>query len=108
MLQLPAVEHVNADQLSEAVVVWTGFGETARPARDEERIVRMYGSEAAATLVPAIRRLEDAFYESDAWRHEASLVQVGHKASDRFVVLHPEISDEAVKALAWCYTYDHR
>ena len=35
MLRSTAVEHVNAHQLSEAVVVWTGFGETAWPARDK-------------------------------------------------------------------------
>jgi hypothetical protein len=102
------VEDLSADQLSEAVVLWTGFHESPFPVRDEQRLVRRFGSEVAATLVPAILNLRADFFESDAALHEASLGEAGRKAADQFARLHPEISETAVQALAWCYTFDWR
>ena len=40
--------------------------------------------------------------------YEATLVEAGRKAIDRFVTLHPDISGTAVEALAWCYTWDYK
>jgi hypothetical protein len=36
------------------------------------------------------------------------LVEMGAIASAQFRQKHPEISDEAIRALAWCYTYDYK
>ncbi|MGB3411970.1 MAG: hypothetical protein WBA45_12330 [Microthrixaceae bacterium] len=100
------MDDLNTDELSEAVVLWTGFGETSWPVRDEERVVRRFGSEAAATLVSEICSLNDDFYESDAALHETSLAEAGRKAAHRFAVRHPQVSEAAVQALTWCYTFD--
>ena len=94
--------------LSEAIVIWTGWGSTIEPWRDEKRLVDRFGSEMAAELLPAIRRLDDEFYESDARDKVAGLKEMGDVAAQEFRQRHPEISDEAVEALAWCYTFDYK
>lgn len=94
--------------LSEAIVVWSGWGRTAAPARDEARVVAELGADVALDLLPQIRALEDNFYESDARWVLAGLQEMGDRAADEFRVRHPEISDEAVEALAWCYTFDYK
>jgi hypothetical protein len=33
-------------QLSTALIIWTGFGQTPRPQRDEERLARHIGTHA--------------------------------------------------------------
>jgi hypothetical protein len=33
---------------------------------------------------------------------------MARQASAEFAAKHPDISAEAVKALAWCYTFDYR
>lgn len=92
--------------LSAAVVVWTGYGETAWPARDGERLARRFGTDHAADLLPLLRRLEQDFSDSDAHLDAPDLLAAAEAAAARFRSLHPEVSSAAVEALAWCYTFD--
>lgn len=90
------------------MVVRTGYGSTSSPSRDEQRLVGHFGSEGAADLLPQVRALEDDFYASDAHQTAPDLVSMGEAAANRFRELHPEIPEEAVQALAWCYTFDYK
>jgi hypothetical protein len=99
---------LDATLVSRAIVVWTGWGKVSRPARDEARLVEEYGSDLVIALLPSIRQLEDTFYASDARFRVADLKEMGDVAADQFCKLHPEISNDAVRALAWCYTYDYK
>ena len=94
------------DNLSRAIVVWSGKGRTARPDRNEQRLVDEFGPETAAALMPHVRVLVDDFYASDASNTVADLHAMGSRAADDFRRSHPEVSDEAVDALVWCYTFD--
>ena len=94
-----------AEQLSEtlakAVVVWTGYGVTAHPERDENRVVEQFGAEAAGELMPLINALEDDFYGSTAHQTVHGLNEMVAQAANEFRVRHPEISEAVVDALAW-------
>lgn len=70
--------------------------------------MRRYGAEGAAELLPRIRELKDDFYVSDARFTVADLRQMGDVAAEQFRKAHPEVGEDAVKALAWCYTYDFK
>jgi hypothetical protein len=72
--------------LSSAVVVWTGWGEAASPAREQARLVKAFGEERAARLLGRMLVLEDEFAGSDP---------------EQFREAHPELSDGALQALAW-------
>ena len=50
----------------------------------------------------------DEFYLSDAKHTAADLVEMGEMATKEFKTKHPEVADEVLKALAWCYTFDFR
>lgn len=92
--------------LTDALLVWTGKGDFAWPHRSDERLVERFGAEVAVDLIPAVRQLEQDFYESDAAHTEPNLVAVGDAAAARFRERHPEIGEPGVEALAWCYTFD--
>ena len=94
--------------LSTAIIVWTGWGETNSPSRDEARLLDRFGSEVTVELLPTIRQLEDEFYASDARHVVADLKEMGDRAATQFRSKHPEISEEAIQALAWCYTFDYK
>jgi hypothetical protein len=94
--------------LSEAVIIWTGWGETSSPDRDDERVVRHFGPLVAAELIPRIVDLEQDFYQSDARHTVADLKEMGDTAARQSRARHPELSEDAVQALAWCYTFDYR
>ena len=94
--------------LSTAIIVWTGWGETNSPSRDEARLLDRFGSEVTVELLPTIRQLEDEFYASDARDVVADLKEMGDRAATQFRSKHPEISQEAIRALRWCYTFDYK
>jgi hypothetical protein len=98
----------DAKLVSDAIVVWTGWGRTSWPTRDETQLVEHFGAEKASDLMWTVSRLEAEFYESDAHLTVADLVDVGHVAAARFRGSHPELTDDAVEALTWCYTFDYK
>lgn len=95
-------------EVAAAIVVWSGYGSTVAPARDESRLVDVFGPARAADLFPAVRAMYDSFYDTDAATTEATLEAVGDKAAADFRRRHPGAPDEAVEALTWCYTFDFK
>lgn len=78
------------------------------PRRDDVSVVSRFGAEVASEVLPAIRSLLDEFYLSDAKCTAADLLEMGNMATEEFKAKHPEVADEVLKALAWCYTFDFR
>jgi hypothetical protein len=97
-----------SDVISRAIVVWSGWGSFSSPRQDEQLVVDAFGADEALDLIPEVRRLADDFYKSDARHRAKDLVEMGELASTAFRVRHPEVSGEAVGALAWCYTFDYK
>jgi hypothetical protein len=95
-------------RISEAIIAWTGWGDSTWPSRDDERVIKQFGPDAAIDLLPAVHRLEDEFFASDARFFATDLKEMGDLAAERFRRIHPEISEDAVHALTWCYTYDYK
>ncbi len=96
------------EDLSRAVIVWTGFGLGPTPSRSGDRLIEEFGCDAALDLLPRVTALEDSFYMSDARLTAPDLDSMGITASAEFREIHPELSPLAVRALAWCYTYDYK
>jgi hypothetical protein len=99
---------MRSPQLVEAVLVWTGWGREMMPRRKDSLVVDRFGAEVAARLLPAVKSLEEEFYASDARYVAADLEELERIAVADFRERHPEVADEIVKALAWCYTFDFR
>jgi len=78
------------------------------PDRDDNRLVARLGNEAAVKLLPIIKELEQEFYASDARLMAADLQEMEKLASEDFKKKYPGISEDIVRALAWCYTFDFK
>ena len=50
---------------------------------------------------------EDLAHESEA-RHVTADLKDGDLAAARFRENHPDLSEKAIQALAWCYTFDYK
>lgn len=94
--------------VARAIIVYTGWGEEVSPVQDPERIVEEFGAHEAQELVPAVISLEGDFYASNAENRTNDLSEMARLASADFQAKHPEISADAVKAFAWCYTYSYK
>lgn len=97
-----------APELSRAVTSFLGFGQAAWPKRDGTRLVEEFGPEKAAGLELAVAALLDELgaLEIDWSMH--SLETAGSAARSMMRVRHPELSDSALQALEWKFTYDWR
>lgn len=94
--------------LVNAMLIWTGWGSKDSPTRDDTRVIDSFGEEAATSLLPVIKSLENDFYESNARFVAADVPEMAAIASQQFLGKYPGISEEIVEALAWCYTFDFK
>ena len=96
------------DDLSKAVVLWTGRGTRSWPHRDDAALVREFGETHGLDLLVRLRALEADFYGSDAHLTEPDLQAMTVRASEQFLSRHPGATSVLVDALAWCYSFDHK
>ncbi len=93
--------------LSDAIVSWTGHGQSPHPVRDDSTVERQLGG-PDTKLRAAFRTLVQEFYASDARLTAVDLQEMGSVAMAEFRARHPRVSEDALQALAWCYTYDFK
>lgn len=101
------IEASDAQRISEALEIWVG----PIPALGYDReaaLVERFGAQVAAQLVPIVRALQDDFYSTNAGQVAADLREMHKLAFADFKRQHPEISDQAVHALAARYTFENR
>lgn len=101
------MERMNADRVSEALEIWVG----PIPALGYDReaaLVERFGAQVANELVPILRALQQDFYGTNAGAVAADLREMHELAFADFKLEHPEISDQAVHALAARYTFENR
>jgi hypothetical protein len=59
-------------------------------------------------MLDVLRGLYDEFFASTARDTAADLKAMGDQAAAEFRVKHPELSESAVEALAWSYTFAYK
>lgn len=94
-------------QLAEAVLIWTGYGNSTAPIRDNSLVIQRFGSESDRWLA-LLDCLVDDFYESKANLEAVDIQEMWRMAIADFQAKHPNAPENIIKALAWCYTFDYR
>lgn len=102
------METIEYAQLTEALVIWTGWGRESWPHRDDSAVINHFGPKLATKLLAKIKVLMDDFYSSNANLAADSLQEMGKISAEQFKGKHPEIPEEIVKMFVWCYTFDNR
>ncbi len=95
-------------QITEAVILWTGWQQGPWPVRDDTRVLDRFGPAVGKALLNIVKTIEEDFYSSNARHIAVDLPEMAEIAGKEFHSKHPDIGEEAVKALAWCYTYDYK
>lgn len=96
------------EDLTKAVVLWTGRETRLWPHRDDAAVVQEFGEARARDLLKTLRQLEEDFYSSDADQKEPDLQTMTYRAAEEFRSRHPDAPSALVDALAWCYSFDYR
>ena len=94
--------------LSVAIQLYVGIGVSACPTRLPSALEAYFGSERAARLrEQAEQLLSEAWLDVQDWG-TSDLVEATQRVADRIGHNHPELSPDAVRALAWNFSYSNR
>jgi len=92
----------------ERLLIRAGWWRDSWPNGNDERLLRKIGRAKAHELLPQLHELKDDFYRSKAWKVASELEDMAKMAATEFQPRHPELSEEAVRALAVCYVWHHK
>lgn len=96
--------------LSEAIVVWTGKGRFNVPEENDDLVLMEYGPELGRALLPQIHLLWDEYWATYSSVDEAGIAtdeqERDRMVDDEFRARHPWLTEEAVEAFGWAYSYD--
>jgi len=90
--------------INAAIVMWSGRGLRAWPTRDLSRLAEHFDPGLAADLAALVTQIEEDFWA--AGPHGELMDDGKEVATSVFQALHPAISEDALDALWWCYSYD--
>jgi hypothetical protein len=93
--------------LSRAVLAYVGVPGRLGDRSLEDRVIQVAGEGAALDLVPRVRRLLDDLHDADPplWAAE-SVGEIGRRAEAWLGLRYPELTAEAIRALANGFAFD--
>ena len=94
--------------LNEAITVYLGYGSESFPDLNRRRLADRFGDDTASKLVPILDGLLDELGAIHVDWKQHSLQSAGDMAARAMKERHPELSDAALKALDWKFTFDWR
>lgn len=96
-----------ADDINEAIVLYTGFGKSPFPRARSNDLVTRFGPEAGAELKARILGLMEELGQTvlDEKRSKKSVTE---RAIEQLHPRHPELDDTGLKALAWTFSFGLR
>lgn len=93
------------ENLCLAIVTYLGFGQSASPRHDREKIIEIFGHEL---LDKVLLVLDEVGGIEVNWSSNLSLVEAGEFVRSEMQRRHPDLNDLALDAITWKYTYDWR
>ena len=93
--------------LSEAVLVYLGVGVSAYPTRLSDALDERFGTDARGLRARVDELLSEAWLERSEWA-QMTLAEATEHVRGRMRELHPELTDDAVSALAWNFSFNSK
>ena len=96
-----------ADDINDALVVYTGFGKSPFPRARSADLVTRYGADEGADLKARILALMEELGQPilDEKRSKKSVTE---RAIEQLRPRHPELDETGLKALAWTFSFGLR
>jgi len=98
----------DSSDLNKAVILYLGHGMLVAPLPDRSRLVLMFGEQRATELEPLVKGLLSEIGSIQIDWNTLSLDAGGRFARSEMQRRHGELSDEALAALEWKFTFDWR
>lgn len=95
------------EALSQAIIAYLAKGRSPFPKSDEEAVAAITGDDATDMIVRVRSVVEEMMAIEVDWS-ASTLAEGGRKAQAVMAARHPELSDDALAALYWMFTYNWR
>ena len=95
-------------ELSNAVVLYLGFGLFPYPQPNADRINHAFSAEKAALLALQVNSLINESFRVEINWTKHSLASAGDEVYRQMQARHPYLSETALRALIWKFTFDWR
>lgn len=106
---MTAMENPVEDRvLSEAVIAYLGKGRSPFPRTDDEAVLTSVPDADAAAVLEKVHALAEECLSIRIDWSTHDLSQGGDEAKREMAARHPELSDDALVALRWAFTYNWR
>lgn len=96
------------NELSEAVVLCTGYGVTQTPALNSAKLAEIYGQQKGAELFNDVLRLTNEAAQIQIDWLNSDLEAAGKTVHVEMHNRYPQLDSQALDAIAWKFTYDWR
>jgi hypothetical protein len=95
-------------ELSNAVILFLGFGSALTPREDHARLVQAFGTTQGAAIESQVAALVNEVGKIQVDWSKHSLESARDIVRSEMHARHPGLSDAALRALAWKFTFDWR
>lgn len=95
------------ETLSQAIIEYLAKGRSPFPKSDEDAVVALAGDDAGAMLARVGGIVDEMMAIETNWSAN-TLSEGGRKAEAVMASRHPELSEDALAALYWMFTYNWR
>jgi hypothetical protein len=85
-----------------------GFGEAPSPRRNREKLAIAFGPQRAGEMERAVEAILDELGKITVDWHQHSLESAGDMVYQEMHRRHPGLSDAALRAMRWKFTFDRR
>lgn len=96
------------EELSEAVVMVIGFGTSNCPGEDYAPLAQRFGASRAPDMASRVEALLKELFRVEVDWSKHSLASGSDEARSVMARRHPELTDEALAALDWKFSFDWR
>ena len=95
-------------ELSQAMVLYLGFGVEISPSSNQQKVISVYGAEKAASLIEDVMAIIDETNHVTVDWSKVDLAGAGQLVRDVMHKAHPNLDGAALDAIAWKFTFDWR
>ena len=103
-----ALRTIMTDPINEALILYTGFGNSPFPRARTPSLVARFGEAGGAELKQRIVGLLEELQQPVEGLERRSKKSVTERAIEQLSPRHPELDESGLKALAWTYAFGLR
>jgi hypothetical protein len=107
-LRAVAYEQAMSDPINEALVLYTGFGNSPFPRAKTPHLVQRFGEAEGTELKQRILGLLEELQQPVDALEKRSKKSLTERAIEQLQPKHPELDESGLKALAWTYSFGLR